>query len=326
MLRLLCGLIVVYSEPSFLMSLFKALPNMEDNTSAKVNRAFCREYPMNRAFIRRIQRKPFDTIFHRSYVCYITYSDITAKYISIPFYRERLENFGLIPVVEGNVSSIWVGQQYRYLMYRLLLNPEYTLCSIINRHLVALHQRKLIGVQIRTGGAISNFHEREFLGRFVVKVALNKIARYMKSHNLQRRDVYVYLSSDSSIVIRNIWDYIRRTGEDFVYNMTDFSIGHTATAKTLNEGLTTWTNYYNRALVDLFILKDSDYLIFSEGSSFGRLAYELQQTYGNSVTSDEFLKQRGLNCSVFLQRSSPGDYSIILKSESRRQSTLNFNV
>ena len=81
-----------------------------------------------------------------------------------------------------------------------------------------------------------------------------------------------------------------------------------------------------RAVLDMFILKDSDYLIYSQGSSFGWISAELQQTFNNEVSSEEFLKRKGLKCSVFSQRTQAGESFTILRSRGERERKLRFYV
>ena len=63
--------------------------------------------------------------------------------------------------------------------------------------------------------------------------------------------------------------------------------------------------------MDMMILKESDYLIFTKKSSFGRFSYELQQSYANPMSVSSFLKQRGMNCSVFYQRQHVGEWTAL---------------
>lgn len=259
--------------------------------------------------------------------CYIYYSDITVHHINVPLYRSTLEANGLLPIVpQDDISPTWVGREFRMLMYRLLLNPDYKMCTLINRHLTELHKRTMIGIQLRLGGNLANYHERQIQGNFAMNVALNEAAAYMRKHNLRRNDTYLYISTDSDTVLRKIREIVKKTGADFVYSVNDFMIGHSSTAKSGRRGLETWKKFYMRAILDMFILKDSDYLIYSQGSSFGWISAELQKTFNNEVSSEEFLKRKGLRCSVFSQRTRAGKSFTILRSRGERERKLRFNV
>lgn len=58
--------------------------------------------------------------------------------------------------------------------------------------------------------------------------------------------------------------------------------------------------------MDLMLLKESDYLIYSRKSSFGKFAHELQMASSNQLDVNSFLRQQGLQCSVFHDRDSVG--------------------
>lgn len=259
-------------------------------------------------------------------LCYIYYMDITYNHVNVGYYRATLENLGLIPVVPRSVSPHWVGWEFRSLMYRLLINPDYPTCTRINGHLAKLHERTMIGIQLRHGGQTANFHERRIQGIYAMNVALNEVAKYMKEHELNRMNTYLYISTDSDIVLDKIKRIINETGVDFVYHMDNFSIGHSSTAKSGRQGKEVWNSFYQRALLDMFILKDSDYLIYSEGSSFGEIASELQKTFDNEVSSENFLKQKGLKCSVYSQRTKAGKSFAINKYRGRTEKNLLFDV
>lgn len=159
-----------------------------------------------------------------------------------------------------------------------------------------------------------------------MNVALNEAAAYMRKHNLRRNDTYLFVSTDSDSVMRKIKAIVKKTGDNFVYSVNDFKIGHSSTAKSGDRGIETWKKFYQRAIMDMFILKDSDYLIYSEGSSFGGISSQLQKTFDNQVSSDEFLKRKGLKCSVYSQRTKAGESFTILRSRGEKERTLRFNV
>lgn len=272
-------------------------------------------------------RRDLNRLRHKLDPCYTYYSDITVHHINVPLYRSTLEANGLLPVVpQSEIPPVWVGHEFRMLMYRLLFNPDYAMCTLINRHLAELHKRTMIGIQLRLGGSLANYHERQIQGNFAMNVALNEVSRYMRKHNLRRNDTYLYISTDSDVVLDKMKKIVKRTGVDFVYSVNDFSIGHSSSAKSSGKGLSTWKKFYQRAILDMFILKDSDYLIYSQGSSFGGISSELQQTFNNEVSSDAFLKQKGLNCSVYSQRTTAGKSFMILRSRGESERKLRFNV
>ena len=262
----------------------------------------------------------------KPHLCYVYYLDITNRHVNVTLYRSILESKGLIPQVNGEVSAVWVGSEFRSLMYRLLFNPNFTMCSQINDHLAKLHQRTMIGIQLRMGGQLANYHERQMQGKYAMNVALNEVAAYMKENNLNRNNTYLYISTDSSKIYNEIVRIVTSSGVDFIYRMNEYHIGHSSTAKSRKKGWEEWKSFYHRAIMDMFILKDSDYLIWSEGSSYGGSAEGMQRTFDNEVSSDWFLKEKGMKCSVYSMRKKAGKSFMIPISRARREKWLHFNV
>lgn len=200
------------------------------------------------------------------------------------------------------------------------------MCTKINGHLTKLHERTMIGIQLRMGGKLANFHEREMQGEYAMNVALNEAALYMKKHGLNRNNTFLYISTDSSHVLEKIYRIVRSTGVDFIYPMKDFAIGHSSPAKSKTEIWGTWKSFYYRAMLDMFILKDSDYLIWSEGSSFGLSAVGMLKTFDNEVSSEAFLKEKGLQCSVYSMRKKAGETFMISLERGKREKKIQFDV
>ena len=130
-----------------------------------------------------------------------------------------------------------------------------------------------------------------------VEKAIQLVRDHMMKENLRSEDVYLFVSTDSDYVLR----YIREQFKNCrcVYSTNEYKIGHSAFGSTKLYSKKRWREATKRAIVDLMILKDSDYLVITRKSSFGKFAYELQQAKRSPVEVHSFLKRRGLQCSVF---------------------------
>lgn len=318
-------LCVVASSPSFLQSFFLPFPTIDRLAQWKRGRV-CHYFKGTWDFEAYFSQFPLFNLSHQQSLCYVYYSDITDRHVNVSLYRSILESNGLIPVVPGEVSASWVGAEFRSLMYRLLLNPDWAMCTRINKHLAELHKRTLIGIQLRMGGRLANYHERPMQGRYAVNVALNEVALFMKRRGLNRNNTFLYISTDSSKVLNLISHIVTSTGIDFVYPMNEYSIGHSSTAKSRKKGWDKWSSFYHRAMMDMFILKDSDYLIWSERSSFGQSAAGMQKAFDNEVSSDEFLKSKGMQCSVYSMRKRAGESFMISLLRGKTEKNLSFDV
>ena len=248
-----------------------------------------------------------------------TYSDMTSSFISPLLYQKKLQSAGFIPPeITSSASPQYLGRVFRNTILKLIMNPKEDLCKLVNGHLDKLKQRHVIGLQIRNGGQVANYKETIFLGQYAVEHFYNEVIRYLKFKHLQPKDVYVVISTDSTLVANRLTELFQKLEPTMVYTITDFKIGHSAPGKTFIKQGKSWNDYNDRAILDLLILKDSDFLVFSEGSSYGQFAHELQQTYNNPISVNAFLQSKGLTCSVFNRVNGSGVARKMLKKRTRR--------
>lgn len=305
---------VVNSDPDIFFNLFVPFSNMTKTIPVATR---VHEWIQTEREVSRIAHVPIATRFLRSTTHIRTFSDITSSFIDPKRYQKLLESFGLVPETGIVDTRMFMGKMMRSALLQVLLNPEPTLCEQINRHIQVLKQRHLIGVQIRTGGQLANFKERSILGKFAVNHFANAVIRYMREKQLKPADVYLYVSTDSDVVYMEMQRIFGAYNETMVYTVSDYRIGHSASRKSYSntDQGKNWESFSNRALMDLLILKESDYLVFSQGSSYGQFAHEVQQTYNAPVNADAFLKKRGLQCSVYHHRSKAGKATFVLKED-----------
>lgn len=234
-----------------------------------------------------------------------TYSDITAGLLEPPIYCTPLLARGLVSPRDCKDATT-LGTAVRRVWLRLLLNPAPELCERVKRHLENMRGSARIGMQLRLGGQHANFVEREMLSVEALQRAQRLVWDYVRRNRLSPENVTVFISSDSDFAIRRMKKALQWKGRSMVYVANDFPVGHSAEAKTSKRKKELWESFTKRAILDLMILKESDYLIYSQKSSFGKFARELQMAYANPVDVDPFLKEQGLQCSVYFNRSSVG--------------------
>lgn len=244
-----------------------------------------------------IKKTPFSKILRSSSFIFSTYADITMSSLNPTMYASSLQQLGLLPTANLPIREETLGWSLRSIWLRLLFNPNPSLCSIINNHLTILHKRYLIGMQIRLGGQKANYVEREMLGIKGLRNAVHIVENHLKETGKTGKDVYIFVSTDSDYAAR----YIRKQFAycHCVYTVKEFEIGHSAFAAKQRSNKKKWRRATKRAIVDLMILKDSDYLVYSQKSSYGKFAHELQLAKTSPIHVEPFLKQHGLKCSVF---------------------------
>lgn len=150
------------------------------------------------------------------------------------------------------------------ILYRLLLNPTPQLQSIIQSFRTTYFTKRYVfSIHIRMGGYLADVPERaEMMSPARLKRLPSIIQNAMISWDFNAGNTVLFLSTDSTFAER----FIRRQlGKDFTIVTTNsFHRGHT---KGTPNGVAV-----QRALVDLFLLSDSDALLIGLGSGFGRIA------------------------------------------------------
>ena len=243
---------------------------------------------------------------HTDIVLLNTYSDYTLFAFNPALYRKDFYNMGFVKELEPTHTTIDFGKEVRSIWLRLILNPNEELCNIINKHISILKQRYIIGLQLRLGGRKANYHERPMISQHGMKNAERKIFQHVSEKNLKWSDVYIFISSDSDYAVKTITKDFTFNNVSVVYSVNDFEIGHSAHAKTARKGKSKWSGFTKRAIIDMMILKESDYYIYTQKSSFGKMALELQQAYGSDVNVLDYLYSKGLKCSVYHKRDFVG--------------------
>ena len=240
-----------------------------------------------------------------------TYSDFSASSLNPAFYAQPLQRAGLITPGGAAKNGRAVGLEMRQTLLRLLFNPSQELCEITNAYIRALQQKTVIGVQLRLGGQRANYVERQMMPTDTIDTVVQRVQYFLRKKKLGFGDVSVFLSSDSDYALNRLRKYFQQQKAFLVTTVAEFAVGHSAQAKSSNRGKERWAGFTKRAIVDMMVLKESDFLIYTKKSSFGKFAHELQQAYANPMDVSRFLKQRGLNCSVFHERAYIGEASAL---------------
>ena len=167
----------------------------------------------------------------------------------------------------GIISYFESYKDYTRYMYRILLNPSIELQRVIHHNKRVLFTRKyVIGVQIRMGGCLADFHEvSQMMTMSQLRALPHTIVTMMRNWNYNSNNTVIYLSTDSSYAER----YIRqKLGPEY-------EIGVSKTFKRSHSRSLGNDEPVKNALVDLYLLADTDGLIVCEGSGFGRVALSI---------------------------------------------------
>ena len=272
------------------------------------------DYFPKQGTIQRLKSEHLAHWWNTSGVVITTYSDVTARFLSPTLYAGAMRAIGVLPAQGPTPKNSKLGEAFRSAVLPLLMAPNPQLCHVVNKHIRALRSRgTVIGVQMRLGGEKANYPERMFLGPKAVAVFAEKVQAYARHNGLHSGNSVVFVSTDSDFALQALSGLLQAPGEAWVYSVKDWEIGHSAVGKSQGFGDKKRESFMNRAIVDLMVLKESDFLIYSQGSSYGLIAAELQQAYRYPVNASAFLASKGLTCSVFHPRERFGEAVYVSK-------------
>lgn len=193
-----------------------------------------------------------------------------------------------------------------YILYRLLLNPNTELCALINRYITALSSSFVIGIQLRVGGKMRNRMDHVFKDPYALNQTINTLKERVNTLSGERNaTVFVSTDSDSTLALLQ-----KSLFPIPVVYVKEYVIAHSASIHA-HHNYTEWIAATKRAIVDMMILKECDYLVVTSYSSFGGTAIDLQQSYSLDVSMDPILRQNGLRCSVFHRKKPLGNYTML---------------
>ena len=158
-------------------------------------------------------------------------------------------------------------QDLQRILYRLLLNPTPQLQAMIISFKQKYYTKKnVFSIQIRMGGCLSDTPEMmEMMSLHELEQLPTVIQNAMASWTFNAANTVLFLSTDSTYAE----NYIKaKLGSVYTVVTSDaFHRGHTTGTP---DGVTV-----QRAIIDLFLLSDSDALLFCRGSGFGGIAMSM---------------------------------------------------
>ena len=191
----------------------------------------------------------------------IAYIDSSSMLLNSNSTMERFVQLGLFPYT----PTI---RQITRLLSRGLFKPIAPILSYASDLLKSLRQYTSLGIQIRTGGSLSNDAD---VTVFFSEATLPRVYQLVKDvvNNENLTNVIIFLSTDSNRVI-----YQSKFHFAFPIVTADkYKIGH---SNSLRGRVS--TSAIERALVDVYVLSNCDFLFTTSTSSFGDLASDLSHS------------------------------------------------
>ena len=247
---------MVFDEPLIVVNWMSYFDLMDDKIHPLKAGGFIES--MRCPFLSRV-----DSLYIRKDICQrvlFTEDDIQ-KILLKSENRQRLVSLGLFESLPTDIDV-------RKLLTYTFFVPKSNLASYSKEFVRNLHKYPSIGVQIRTGGSLASDNEDNvfFSPSTMYRVIdmINKVVteNYIFNYNL-------FVSTDSQEVLTEL----KSIFPQLIHTSDDFKIGHTSNLRS-SDG----SNHGQRALIDLMILSSCDYLIYTEDSSYGRLASVLSHS------------------------------------------------
>lgn len=208
-----------------------------------------------------------DQIFGTRHISFRTLSDISCFVLPNPAYRQILREIGFIVPLNSSASA---DEILRGQIARILLTPNSELHYYIEKNLAKLDRKYVVGVQVRTGGDLSVVRES---GRFLYQDTVFKIGQIVKNVIVQKgwnsSDCVVFLTADSGLAFGRVRHDLIDSVQ--VVSSEGFKAGHSSVylASKYHD------SFLKRAILDLVLLSQSDFVLYTYGSSYGTLAKRL---------------------------------------------------
>ena len=189
------------------------------------------------------------------------YMDVTWRMMEIPGNAEKLVKMGLFDSTPSN-------EEVSHLLSLVLFQLNDTLRDQADT-IFSKYPHPLLGLQIRTGGTVSNTHEESlFYSLDKVDPIMSFVSSFARNNTLS--NVTLFLSTDSNAMIQAI-----KEKSSYPIVMLDvYSIGHSSPMRNHNS----LSSSLKRAVMDIYLLSKCDYLITTRSSSFGDTAAFLSST------------------------------------------------
>lgn len=168
---------------------------------------------------------------------------------------------------------------------RLLFSPIPEIAYLAEQNVQAWKRQQqgqhIVGIQLRTGGYVASTHESErFLFMSSLSLLYEEVSHLMKKNGWSADDTTLFVSSDSGIVMRAVQQHYE--SQIRVVNTAGYRQGHSSPYKNAGKHFV----YLKRAILDLLLLSNSDFVLYTHKSSYGKLAMRLSQKPARALCRD----------------------------------------
>ena len=156
------------------------------------------------------------------------------------------------------------GENYLQVLFRMFSNPNEHMMNIINNDVKKLPM-PMVGIHIRTGGYLANFHEPTY---WITKEEIPNVINYINSTiTLEKLPHSIYLTTDSDYVESVVMNTLSHL--HFIKRRS-FKRNHSADLADYST--------FEAAIYDYFLAAQSSYYFYCKGSGFSRIALYISKT------------------------------------------------
>lgn len=159
---------------------------------------------------------------------------------------------------------------------RLLFTPNSEIVYLAEQNMRAwkqqYRQQHVVGMQLRTGGYMASTREAaRFLFISSLELLYEEVEYVIKKYGWNQEDTILFVSSDSGVMLRMVQQHYEGTMK--VVTTVGYRQGHSSPYKNGGKHHV----FLKRAILDLLLLSNSDYVLYTHKSSYGKLAMRLSQ-------------------------------------------------
>ena len=154
---------------------------------------------------------------------------------------------------------------------RILLTPNAEISHVIRKNLRQMEGFKhIVGAQLRTGGGLAITREN---GKFLWITTLSKVGPLLreeiKKKGWSEEETALMLSADSGVAYMRVKSSLHEVMK--VFTGVGYRAGHSSSYLAHKHHV----EYLKRAILDLVLLSQSEFMVITHGSSYGTLAMRL---------------------------------------------------
>ena len=212
-------------------------------------------------------------------------TDLSCLVLPNPRYRAVLRDLGFIlpDQEEEDTVNYEKDRLLRSQIARLLFTPNAEITHMVRKNLQQFTRPHVLSVQLRTGGSVSiTLETHRFLYISSLSLVHEEIEFVLQKMHWNKSQTILFVSTDSGIIASNMVH--RYKDQMLVLQGVGYRNGHSSSYLAAGPK---HEQFLKRAILDLTLMTQSDYVLYTHGSSYGKLAMRLARTPARALCRDK---------------------------------------